>query len=326
MNPGNYVVRTWIGSSRLLMQKLGPSLMSGELLPDVSVKGGQEQKWNMTLVRPQIGTVSGNVLKNGDNATGFRVELKKQEDAGAQPETNGGGFGGFGGRGGRNFFSRSLSATVSATGEFKIKDVPAGLYELSISSSRGQPALLTEVIQVFAGGDLNRMFAVQTASLKGTLTTADATDMATIGGSVSLVPNQTVAPTEELRTWLRENGAVTSRIRSGAFEFATIRPGSYLIVLQPRNRTMTTQQVVVTSEETVMSQPARSIQLRLTRTVGMVRKERLAAVAETGPAVAVAQPAVAVARVAVAVARAAVAVARAAVAVARAAAAEAAAR
>jgi hypothetical protein len=246
LNSGNYVVRTWIGSTRQMMQELGPGLMTGELQADVTVRGGQESKWSMALDRPQVGIVSGNVLHNGNNASGFRVELKKQDNGASQPET--------GGRGGRgfNWFARTLSATVSASGEFTIKDVPADLYDLRILSGRRGSALLTESVQVFANGTLNRTFSVQTGSLKGTITTADATDIKTIGGSVSLVPNQTVAPTEDLRTWLRENDAVQGRLRDGAFEFATVVPGSYLLVMQPRNRAPTTQQVAVSGEESVV--------------------------------------------------------------------------
>ncbi|MFT4515885.1 MAG: hypothetical protein ACI91B_004606, partial [Planctomycetota bacterium] len=247
LNSGNYVVRTWIGSTRQMMQELGPGLMTGELQADITVRGGQEAQWNMALVRPQLGIVSGNVLHNGNNASGFRVELKKQDNGASQPET-----GGRGGRGGFNWFSRTLNATVSASGEFEIKDVPADLYDLRILSSRRGSALLTEQVQVFANDTLNRTFSVQTGSLKGTITTADATDIKTIGGSVSLVPNQTVAPTESLGTWLRENNAVRGRLRDGAFEFATVAPGSYLLVMQPSNRAPTTQQVAVSGEESVV--------------------------------------------------------------------------
>ncbi|MFT7537330.1 MAG: hypothetical protein ACI85K_003288, partial [Hyphomicrobiaceae bacterium] len=242
---GNYVVRTWIGSTRQMMQELGPGLMTGELQADITVRGGQEAQWNMALVRPQLGIVTGNVMHNGKNASGFRVELKKQDNGAAQPET--------GGRGGRgNWFSRTLNATVSSTGEFTIKDVPAGLYDLRILSGRRGSALLTEPVQVFADDTLNRMFSVQTASLNGTITTADATDIKTISGSVSLVPNQTTAPTEDLRSWLRGNNAVQGRLRGGAFEFATVVPGSYLLVMQPSNRAPTTQQVVVSGEQSVV--------------------------------------------------------------------------
>lgn len=249
LNSGNYVVRTWIGSTRQMMRELGPAFMTGELQPDVAVAGGKETQWNMTLERPQIGTVSGNVLHNGSPANGFRVELRKQADAGSAPDT-----GGRGGRGGRgfDFFSRSLSATVSATGEFTIKDVPAGSYDLRISSGgRRGSTLLSEPVQVFANDNLNRTFSVTTGSLKGTISVADGTDVKTIGGSVSLVPNQVALPAENLRDWLRENNAVFGRLRDGAFEFETVSPGAYLLVLQPRNRAPTAQQVAVSGAESV---------------------------------------------------------------------------
>ena len=246
LNPGNYVVRSWIGSTRQLMQELGPDMFSGNLQPDVSVRGGQEAQWNMALVRPQLGTVTGNVLHNGNNASGFRVELKKQGEDTTQPQDQGG----RGGRGRGGMFGRNLSATVSAAGEFTIKEVPAGLYELSITADRRGGTLLREPIQVFADGVLQRTFSVESAALKGTITTADGSDIKTIGGRVSLVPNQTAAPAE-LGDWLRQNNAIESRLRDGAFEFESVPPGSYLLVLQPRNRAPTTQQVAVQGDAVV---------------------------------------------------------------------------
>ena len=147
-------------------------------------------------------------------------------------------------------FGRNLSATVSAAGEFTIKEVPAGLYELSITADRRGGTLLREPIQVFADGVLQRTFSVESAALKGTITTADGSDIKTIGGRVSLVPNQTAAPAE-LGDWLRQNNAIESRLRDGAFEFESVPPGSYLLVLQPRNRAPTTQQVAVQGDAVV---------------------------------------------------------------------------
>jgi hypothetical protein len=254
LNPGNYVVRTWIGSTRQIMQELGPDLFAGNIQPDVTVRGGQEAQWNMVLVRPQVGTVTGNVLHNGNNASGFRVELSKQGDDATQSQ----GPAGRGGRGRAGGWGRNLSATVSASGEFSIKDVPAGLYDLQVTPDRRGATLYRQEIQVFAGAPLQLTIAVQTSSLKGTITTTDGVDSKSIGGRVSLVPNQSAAPTTELATWLRENNAVDGRIREGSFAFDAIPPGSYLLVVQARNRAPTSQPITVAGEAS-MTIPAGAV-------------------------------------------------------------------
>ena len=67
------------------MQQLGPDLITGNLIADVNVRGGQEVQWNMVLTRPELGTVQGSVLHNGINASGFSVELRKTDTT---PTTN----------------------------------------------------------------------------------------------------------------------------------------------------------------------------------------------------------------------------------------------
>ena len=243
---GNYVVRSWIGSTRQLMQQLGPDFITGNLVADVNVRGGKDTEWNMALTRPLVGIVQGTVRHNGNNATGFSVELRKKEPETTTNESGGRGWGGL-----SRMFGRNKNATVSASGEFSIKDVPAGLYELRISASRRGGVLLKEPLQVFGDDVLVRAYSLQTGSLKGTLTAEAGVDIKTIGGRVSVVPNQVVAPTENLGTWLRENGAFDARVRDGAFSFENVPGGSYLLVMQARNRAVTTQPVVVVGEEVV---------------------------------------------------------------------------
>ncbi|MCA8963278.1 MAG: carboxypeptidase regulatory-like domain-containing protein, partial [Planctomycetes bacterium] len=94
LEPGNYLVRSWIGSPQELMRELGPQLFDGSLQADVQVRGGEQSKLDVTLVRPQLGVVSGTVMLNGEPGKGLQVELTQQND-------NNGGASNQGGRGGR---------------------------------------------------------------------------------------------------------------------------------------------------------------------------------------------------------------------------------
>ncbi|MFK7741731.1 MAG: carboxypeptidase regulatory-like domain-containing protein [Planctomycetota bacterium] len=245
LKAGNYIVRSWIGSPRELIRKLGPDMMAGNLVSDVSVRSGNEVTWNMQLTRPMVGVVKGLVLLNGQNGKGLRVELRRNDNGDA-------------GGGGRDnnpmarMFNRSPSGTVSGGGTFEIKNVQAGGYQLQIKSGgRRGNVIYEESIQVVADVTIEQTWSVQSGSLKGTITVPDGSDPADIGGRVSLVRDQTAVPTEDLRDWLRAQNAIGARIRDGAFEVEAMPMGNYLVVLQARNRTVTSQQVYVNGEQTV---------------------------------------------------------------------------
>ena len=157
--PGEYVVRSWVGSPQQLMRELGPKFFDGSLLADAAVKGGTETRFDLALTRPAVGTVAGSVMHNGSNASGFRVELRRQSNDGTADTAATGGRGNPMAR----FMNmgRSFNGTVDADGRFTIKNVTAGTYTLRIRSSRRGGTLLEEVVQVVADAVAERTYALQ---------------------------------------------------------------------------------------------------------------------------------------------------------------------
>lgn len=245
LTPGDYLVRTWIGGTREIMRMMQPMMMSGELTADVGVQAGTESRWDMQVLRPQVGDVTGSVMHNGDYASGFRVELRQQDQGSAQ---GGGGPNDWMARMAR--FGRSQSATVKADGTFEIKDVTAGAYTLRISASRRGGTLYEEPVQVLADATVQRSFALTTGSVQGTVTTDDGADAKEVRGRVTLFADLVEVP-ENLRQAQRETRSFDARISDGAFEIASIPAGTYLLVAQPRDREQTSQTVVVTGQEQV---------------------------------------------------------------------------
>ncbi|MEZ6038305.1 MAG: carboxypeptidase regulatory-like domain-containing protein [Planctomycetota bacterium] len=257
---GDYVVRAWVGSPQQLMRELGPSFFDGSLTADANVRGGDQTRFDLLLVRPMVGSVTGSVMHNGENAVGFQVELRAASNNDNGGNATPGGQGGRGGRGGRGFGGRSQQATVDADGRFTIKDVTAGTYELTIrSNGRRGAEMLKDTVVVLADAASERSYSVVTGSLRGTLTTDDGTDPKTLGGRVSLLPGVTEVP-ENLNGWLRQNTSYDGRITDGGFSIDAVPPGAYLLVLQARDRERTSQPVVVNGSENLTVTVGRATQ------------------------------------------------------------------
>jgi hypothetical protein len=248
VEPGNYVVRSWVGSPQQLMRDLAPQVLTGTLLPDIVVRGGAETRYDLALIRPAIGKVVGNVLHNGNPANGFRVELSRQDETGtALPEP--GERGGPGGRR-RGNWGRTFNATVNQNGAFSIDEVPEGIYQLRISGARRGGDLHEETVQVLGDVTTERSYSLQTSSLRGTITRDDGGDAKQLGGRISLLPNQTVVP-EDLNAWLRQNPSFDARVVDGGFTFESIPPGSYLLVAQIRERERVSQMITVQGDQEI---------------------------------------------------------------------------
>ena len=244
LKPGDYIVRTWLGDWRQMIRTLQPSMTSGELVADVTVRAGNETSWDLQLERPQVGAVAGAVLRNGENARGLRVELRRQEDGGQQP------------RGGDPMLSRFMnfgrrqSAEVGADGRFEIKDVDAGAYTLRITAGRRGGVLYEEPLQVVADVTVERTFSLTVGSVAGSITTEDGSDPKQLGGQISLVPDLVEVP-EDLDRFLRDNPSFEARVRDGRFEVSSLPTGTYLLIARLRDRERTTQTVVVAGAEQV---------------------------------------------------------------------------
>lgn len=245
--PGDYVVRSWVGSPQELMRELGPQFFAGTIPADVRVRGGETAELDVIVTRPQVGAVAGTVLHNGSPAAGSQIELTRLDENGeATGERMGRGPGG--GPGGRGMFGggRSFQAAVSASGQFTLKDLPVGSYRLRVQAGRRGGMLHEEQLQVAAGVTTERTIRVTTASLQGSVTCTDGKP-SELNGAITLVMGLTELP-PDWNQWRREPGNTTfdARVQSGTFRFETLQPGNYLMVLNLRGRERTTATVVVT--------------------------------------------------------------------------------
>jgi protocatechuate 3,4-dioxygenase beta subunit len=242
LTPGSYLVRCWVGSPQDLMRELMPQFLSGQLTADVVVQAGQETRFDLQVTRPQLGKVAGNVMVNGAPANGYAVELARLDDNN-QPQAGGMGMGRGGRGGGRN------QATVSSTGRFEIDKVAVGRYRLRVQTDRRGGALHEEEVFVALDRTTEIAISLQTHSLQGAVTAADAAANE-LNGRVQLLPNLADLP-ENLNDWTRENTSYDARLQAGAFKFDAIKPGNYLVVLTVRGRERTSQPVVVSGDQQI---------------------------------------------------------------------------
>lgn len=243
--PGEYLVRSWIGSPQDLMRELMPQFLGGQLPADAVVTGGQETRLDLMVTRPQLGIVQGSVSHNGAPAAGFRVDLVAKTDASQAPPVGGPGGGrgrgGFGGMGNRN-----LQGTVSATGQFRIEKVPAGSYQLRVLTASRGDALHEQTVEVFADTAAEVAVSVQTCTLEGTVT-AEGVAAADLDGRIQLLAGVVTLP-DNLNEWTRQNRNLSARVQDGAFRFETVPPGDYLVVLTVRGRERVTQTVALAGD------------------------------------------------------------------------------
>lgn len=251
LEPGNYLVRSWIGSPQDLMRELGPQMMQGALTADVTVKGGEQSRLDLTLVRPQLGIVAGTVLHNGNPGRGLQVELSSLQTGGN--ETNPA-AGMFGGRGGRGMFGRQQQAAVDGDGRFEIRQVPAGQYRLVVrGGEQGQggraPNLYEETVTVVADTTLERSIATSAGSVEGQVGDDGSGTVANLRGNVTLYAGLAELPADPAAlNALRRDGTTTTldaRLQGGKFRFDHVPPGNYLVVLQVGGRERSAQPVVV---------------------------------------------------------------------------------
>ncbi|HEX6813722.1 MAG TPA: carboxypeptidase-like regulatory domain-containing protein [Planctomycetota bacterium] len=257
--PGTYAVRAWIGSPQDIMRELAPQFLDGSMAADVTVRAAEVATLDVTVIRPQVGTVTGNVMHNGTPAAGFQVELTRLDESGSPPGGNGGRGPGGGGRGGMGGMfgglGRSLQTAVAQSGNFSFANVPAGSYRLRVQSARRGGMLHEETVQVTTNATSQYNVVLQTANLEGSITRDDGGNVAELNGRVSLLPGLTALP-ENLNTWQRENTTFDARLQNGTFKFNALKPGGYLLVLNVRGRERTATQIVVGSTDQKVVVPA----------------------------------------------------------------------
>ncbi|MFO1077649.1 MAG: carboxypeptidase regulatory-like domain-containing protein [Planctomycetota bacterium] len=251
LEPGSYLVRAYVGSQQDIMRELMPQFFSGNLQADVAVKAGEATKYDLQVLRAQIGEVIGSVMHNGEAAVGFRVELQQQgQDGNTGNDAGGGGPGGGGpggnrGPGGRGRWNNQPQATVGSSGTFTIDHVPAGTYTLRVQNSN-RTTLHEETLDVLANARTERHLTIETAGLHGTVASKDGTAASELSGTVTLLAGVTELPAD-YNAGRRGggNGGLNARVQDGAFQFDMVPPGNYLMVLSMRGRERTTAPVTV---------------------------------------------------------------------------------
>lgn len=242
LTPGNYLVRSWLGSGQDLMRELMPQMLSGELAADIAVRAREVAKLDLAVTRPQVGIVAGTLIENGNPATGYQIELSKLDETG-----NAGGGGGPGGGGrGRMFggFGNNFQGTVASTGHFKIDSVPAGSYRLRVQSGRRGGTMHEETVQVATDMTTEVQILLMTQAIKGTVSAEDGAAPADLDGRISLLPGLTALP-DDYQAWQRQNQTFDARVQDGVFTFDAVKAGNYLLVLSVRGRERTTLPIVV---------------------------------------------------------------------------------
>lgn len=244
--PGEYVVRSWIGSPQELMRELGPRFADGSLRADAVVRAGDTTQLSLEVTRPVVGSVQGSILHNNAPGVGLQVELQRIDENGTAGAYGGRGRGGMAGMGGGGFFSvgRSFQSAVASSGRFSIGNVPPGTYRLRVQHARRGGSLHEEIVQVAANVVTERSIVVQTYALRGRVTRDDGGNPAELAGRVSLLPGLT-APPENLNEWQRSNPVFDARLQNGQFQFDALQPGGYLLLLTARGRERIHQTIAV---------------------------------------------------------------------------------
>jgi hypothetical protein len=246
LQPGGYAVRAFVGNGmRSLWSQFGSDLKA-----DVAVRAGETTAFDVQLMVPQTGTVAGSVTHNGQPAAGFQVTLHRQDDgSNADPNANGGDpQAARGGRGGRGRGNGDQQAAVDSSGRFTMHDVPAGIYQLTVTSGRRAGPLHTEAVVVSTGATSEVAISLATCALDGLVTVDDNSNVAELQGMVLLLPGATEIPNNLANVW-RDGSAFTARVQGGKFTLEMLPPGNYLAVLAPSGREQTSAPVFMTLGE-----------------------------------------------------------------------------
>jgi len=267
LEPGGYIVKAFMGDARRYMMRQIFRTMGSqdpnapEPDVDVEVREGGKHRFNVTVTQNTTGSVKGQVLVNGESATGYRVSLRKIDD-GSQEEPRS-----FFGR-----FGRGSSSSVDQNGNYEIQDVEMGQYTLTVSPSSGRSrgrggsssgnefTKLTVYVRPEQVTKAPRI-AFNVGSLSGTITIPVEDDEKTTratpvpadarsyrGGRVTLYKDVTIVP-DPMQPGGEDVLRFSARSRDGKFEFTTLPTGNYLLQLRLSGRDATTKTIYVGAGE-----------------------------------------------------------------------------
>jgi hypothetical protein len=263
LEAGKYMVRAYMGDMNdFIAQQTASVLQGGAPEYDLELEEGETLHFDVRLSSEPMGNVTGVVLHNGYPAAGFRVTFRRLDanptNAGLAQVAGAGGRGGRGGFGG-GFGSGTESATVNEDGGFRIRNVAAGEYQMTVSQGgrggrggRGGTTLHQESVYVTANTDNYFQVEVSTGSLKGELSADDDTPREELRGSVQLYAGATEIPEETGggrgrggRGRGRGRGGQFIRINNGTFEAENLATGPFLMVIRVNGREETSQQIFI---------------------------------------------------------------------------------
>ena len=204
-------------------------LSQPERQPDVFVGEGATVRFDMRSDDADLGTVQGQVWKNGAPATGLEVRLARAEQPGAQAQEEG--FR-------RSVERRLLTGRVRQNGDFEISAVPPGAYLLEVTGDSGgrggrrggrggrggSGALHTEPVHVQAGSPTVVRVQVSTSELEFVVTAPEGQSGGRLRVSVVSAAEAGERPPQE---WRRLSSAQTFTVRDGTTGTQELAPGAY---------------------------------------------------------------------------------------------------
>ncbi|HEX5053434.1 MAG TPA: carboxypeptidase-like regulatory domain-containing protein [Planctomycetota bacterium] len=222
---GGYRVRAFFGSPAGWFA----ALRDGEqgTPADVVVRAGATSRFDVQFAAIETGTLQGVVTDNGLRAEGFGIHLRRvdggeRNDAGARRGSHGG----------------DLGTVTDAGGAYVLRSVPAGHYEVAVTSRGGAVAMQTREVTVVVDRPSVLDFALVTGEVRGRVTAADGSAAADLQGGASFLPGLDQLPAD-LDAW---RACVRAAVHDGAF-CASLAPGPYLVVLEMHGRQRVTRSI-----------------------------------------------------------------------------------
>lgn len=226
LQPGNYVVRAFVGDPRMYLTQQFHMVTSGlpdELQVDIVLGDGEQRELDLDVAIAPSGTLRGVVTLNGASVAGLRVNLDPDAPAAAD---------------GTRMRVSPMAARTDASGAFELTDVLAGPYTLSVQADeRGQPLLHRESLTMLADAVIERRIDAATGTLRGTVNDAGGAVATDAVGVLVLLPGIAAAPGDaELEKLLAQRDARRLPVRDGTFAAEFVPVGPALAVLRAAGR------------------------------------------------------------------------------------------